>query len=172
MIFFRVTENTVRDHMGRATAAMPRFTHILTEHVMAYMSVFAPKGQTGQLEDSFYEIVKDAEEHHIESRVDYAEAVRSGTGIYNGNGPITPTNAGALKFFWPKVNAMTVWKGDLPPGPARARFVEWAVANGMMPFLVWPKGQPPQDYVTPALEIAEAQSPYYLTQALHQTGAK
>lgn len=168
-----VTENTIPEHMWRAEMAMPLYTTYLARTLKEFLGEYAPRGETGYLKDSFEMRWRSRESYLVFSTAHYSNFVAEGTGEYVGNGPITPDTAGALKFFWPKVGAMTVWKGNLPTPNARVQFIEWAHEHGMMPFLAWPKGQTENLYPEQAiLSTKYGSAEFLLDRALEDMGAK
>ncbi len=167
-----VTKNEVPDHMLRAYyAAGPLFMRKMGTHLREYLSELAPRGQTGALKGSFHSR-NITDRAYVWSDEEYAEGVDQGTGLYGpARSRIRPETAGALKFYWPKIGAMTVWKGDLPPGSARARFVAWALANNMVPFLIWPAGQPGQKFTPPAIVATEKEAYFLMRRSLKEMRA-
>lgn len=174
-VYFDVTENGVPEHMIRATFGFYLFVSHAAENLKGQLGVHAPTGTRShggeKLSQSFHTRMQSKVLYSVYSTAEHAEWVRTGTGMYGPhNSPIVPTTKKALKFHWPKANAMTVWKGDLPP-EQQGNFQLWAHANGMMPFNRWPKGMRGRDYVTPSILATEVRLPSLLGRALREMRA-
>lgn len=108
-----------------------------------------------------YQIVGDAP---------HTEHVLEGTGEPVGHGRIKPRRAKALKFEWK--GQMTVWKGDLESNQEKFLFARWAEERGMVPYLVWPRGNEPQNFAADAVEIEERRLDGYASEAAAVTRAE
>ncbi len=107
----------------------------------------------------------------VDSDDPVAEYLWRGTGIYGPSGqPIKPRRAQALKFFWDRIGAVTVWKGDLKSKQQKFLFARWAEERGMVPILAWPRGIKGDDYVERAEDRAERKSQECMDRAMRLSG--
>jgi hypothetical protein len=127
--------------------------------------------RTGETAESWETRKIGALDYQVYSDDPVARYLYEGTGIYAGKGPIKPRQAQALKFFWDKVGAMTVWKGDLETKQEKFLFARWAEERGMVPILAWPKGIKPDDYIDRAEDRAENKAQECMDRAMRLTGA-
>lgn len=162
-----IVHNDVPEMMQRGHFAIRLFANYTGEHFSRELSFHAPRGKTKELSNSFSAHEISPLVYLVNSTAEHSLWVREGTGVFGKhNTPLMPTQRKALKFFWDKVGAVTVWKGDLPPGEAQTNFRRWAKANNMVPFTKWPRGMRGRDYVTPAMWATEARSDRLLNKAL------
>lgn len=173
MIEFEVVHNGVPDHMERGKEAVDLIVAFSAKELEEQLGDNAPVGEDRHLSESFYTEPLAEQEYRVLSDDPAADWVKHGTGLRRtGEGGsrdrIKPKSGQALKFFWRKAGTMTVWKGDaIDP----ARFSRWAMANGMMPFNMWPAGQYPQDYVNPSIAETLARVPELGEKAMIAAGA-
>lgn len=132
---------------------------------------------TGRLAGSWTLTQQSELKHLVYTDVHYAIYHQEGTGIYGPEGqPIQPQTRQALKFYWDKVGAMTVWKGDLQTPQQMASFAAWAEERGMKPFFTWPKGIPPYKpdgatpYVDYAIDLTENKVEEFVARAFREVG--
>jgi hypothetical protein len=101
----------------------------------------------------------------IDSDADHTMMVLEGTDPHT----IKPKRGKALSFYWDRVGAVTIWRGDLDtpatgpsgreftPGQRKLLFARWAESEGMVPIFAWPNhpGTESNDFVKRTLEIEQ-----------------
>ncbi len=166
--FWYVAHNGVPDHMDRGREAVNNFTDYVAEELEDRLGENAPVDD-GDLARSFYNERLGASqesggviEYKVASDEPQAEITRTGSGMFNikgSTGPLKPTDAGALVFFWKRLGIKTAWKGNITSDEFAGEFYRWAVARGMQPFFKWPKGQAPNLYVNASILETYARVP-------------
>lgn len=146
---WEVTENEVPALMLRGKVAVDMFFSFVAQELKDQLGRHSPRDE-GELAGGWEVQRLGNNSYQVETDVEHADWVYKGTGLYRGRGRIKPKSAGALVFFWKRIGRMTVWKAD--PGVGFAR---WAIARGLDPMAMWPKGQPAQDFVSPAIMETE-----------------
>ncbi len=148
--------------------AAKRALELAAEEVWGNLRRYSPV-DTGRLSGSWALNRRGDFEHVISTDVEYAEAQQTGV-----EGPIKPTSASCLKFYWDVVGNMTVWKGDLGSAQEMASFASWAKSLGFTPIFAWPQGFPPHKpdgstpYVDYCIDRAEQRTQEFVQRALNE----
>jgi hypothetical protein len=168
MLEYEIRNNEIEEELQGMARVYEQAMKLYSEEMLRNIMEEYPRSREHARQDWTLE-QRGNLEYDAVATSDIARWLYEGTGIYAGHGPIKPTHAKALRFFWDKVNAWTVWKGDLAP-EERGSFIGWALARGMVPFLTWPKGMPGTDYLGRAENRTQDDAQRSMDQAMRMMG--
>lgn len=172
-MMFDVEHNGVPNQMIQAKVGVDNYFDRVYSRGGELLEEYAPE-DSKELKNSFYGEPR-ADGYDLYNSTDQAGWLQTGTGEYGPhNHPIVPTDSYALKFPWDKMGgAMTVWRGGLGPA-GQAEFFEWGESIGAIPFVVWPKGMPKNEFHEDAGSQTESEAQYsgWLEEELDKSGAK
>lgn len=123
---------------------------------------------SGALKDGLRLVVVSDTERYIEGTAEHTEMVLKGTRPHT----IKARRGKALKFYWDRVGAITIWRGDLQSKQQRYLFAKWAEDEGMVPIFAWPNhpGTQPNDFVATTLGVEQPRiEPVYFAEACAQS---